>query len=331
MAILKKSKKKKEKKFSYKEHPCKHLDLEIKIHYLNGLALLSNEDDNISSEKKYLLILAESFELDKEIVEESIEFATNPNEEAIFEMIEVLKNQKVKYFFIVDCMILASADNDFNEAEKALIDYDLENLNITKEKVSDLQALFGFIQNKDASSLYEKLKTTTIKKDYVEYAFEYFGIEIDSILSSLELKDIKALENEKNKILKKDFKNDLMHIEKTKDNISSAYFINTTSIGIRCSRCDKIVWSSSCSDPESSKRLGNFCEKCCAIEHKEKEIADKKIQNKVTELEYDFYKKWKVEPNDNTILLALIKLQNSLNQIVSTIDTFNAKMNRINL
>ena len=52
---------------TFKKHPYVELDLESKIHYLNGLALVMNEDDNIhESEKEYLSILINTFNLDPE-------------------------------------------------------------------------------------------------------------------------------------------------------------------------------------------------------------------------------------------------------------------------
>jgi len=60
-------------------HPCKDMNLESKIHYLNGLVLVANEDDSISTnEKKYLSMLIDSFGLDKDMIEDFIIFAKNP-------------------------------------------------------------------------------------------------------------------------------------------------------------------------------------------------------------------------------------------------------------
>ena len=49
---------------SFEKHPCRELDQEMMMHYLNGLALIASADENIcEKEKEYLEILINSFEI----------------------------------------------------------------------------------------------------------------------------------------------------------------------------------------------------------------------------------------------------------------------------
>jgi ribosomal protein S4E len=58
-------------------------------------------------------MLIDSFGLDKDMIEDFIIFAKNPEEDEILEMIDNIKNQESKNIFILDCMILANSDDNF--------------------------------------------------------------------------------------------------------------------------------------------------------------------------------------------------------------------------
>jgi len=61
MAVLDLIKKVKVQTLSFEKHPCRDLDMETKVHYLNALALIANEDGKIvEKENEYLTILINS-------------------------------------------------------------------------------------------------------------------------------------------------------------------------------------------------------------------------------------------------------------------------------
>lgn len=72
----------------FEKHPCRELDVESKMHYLNGIALVMNEDNDVNeAEKKYLGTLVNSFDLNISYIEESISFAEDPDEKTVMDML----------------------------------------------------------------------------------------------------------------------------------------------------------------------------------------------------------------------------------------------------
>lgn len=164
----------------FEKHPCRELDLETKIHYLNGLALLAKEDGDIcEKEKEYLSILINTFGLSEDQLEDLIDFAQNPEQETVLEIIEMLKNNEAKYPFIVDSMILAQSDGDFNNQEKDLIQEYAKMMEISQEVMKEFEEYLQLFTSNDEKALYEKLRTSNVKKESIEHCFEYFDIDAD--------------------------------------------------------------------------------------------------------------------------------------------------------
>ena len=87
---------------SFEKHPCRELDQEMMMHYLNGLALIASADENIcEKEKEYLEILINSFGLSEEILETVVNFAENPDEDLIQDMMVAFTTKDIKYNFMV--------------------------------------------------------------------------------------------------------------------------------------------------------------------------------------------------------------------------------------
>ena len=107
-----------------RKHPLVQQDLEMKIGYLRGVALMMNVDEDIHElEKSYLAALVEAFGLDDSIlVDVLIPFAQNPETE-VFTLLmdEIKKRTEIKDFFMVDSILMAKKDGKLHKNEISLL------------------------------------------------------------------------------------------------------------------------------------------------------------------------------------------------------------------
>lgn len=166
---------------TFKKHPYVELDLESKIHYLNGLALVMNEDDNIhESEKEYLSILINTFNLAPEQFEDILEFAINPQQDMILEMFEHFNTDEMKYLFLLDCMMIAHSDGDFSKPETDLIKQYILMLNLNEDLFNEIKNISISIINKDADSLKELITASnSIKIDLIQHFIDFYKIDYE--------------------------------------------------------------------------------------------------------------------------------------------------------
>ncbi len=186
LGLLKKIEIEKESEI-FEKHPCRELDTESKVHYLNGIALVMNEDNDVSeTEKKYLGTLVNSFELDSKYINESIEFAEEPDEKSVMEMLKAFSSNEVKYSFIIDCMMVANADGDFSDEEAKLIEQFFDLYDISSS-MGLLTTLFGNFKTKDTEALAIFFQDNPqIDMSRVFYIFVFLDIKI-SVMKRKEL------------------------------------------------------------------------------------------------------------------------------------------------
>lgn len=168
---------------TFKKHPYVELDLESKIHYLNGLALVMNEDDNIhESEKEYLSILINTFNLAPEQFEDILEFAINPQQDMILEMFEHFNTDEMKYLFLLDCMMIAHSDGDFSKPETDLIKQYILMLNLNEDLFNEIKNISISIINKDGDLLKKLIDTSkNIKIDLILHFIFFYNINMPDI------------------------------------------------------------------------------------------------------------------------------------------------------
>ena len=180
MAVLDLLKKVKVQTLSFEKHPCRDLDMETKVHYLNALALMANEDGKIvEKEEEYLTILINSFELSEDTLSEYIEFAKNPDESQLVEMMNAFGTKDIKYNLMVDAMILAQRDGDFHKSETALIEQYFEMFKISEKEAEDLKHIFESFHAQDARALARYFnRNRMIKQSLFNYLLEYYKIDL---------------------------------------------------------------------------------------------------------------------------------------------------------
>jgi len=185
MGVLDLLKKVKVQTLSFEKHPCRDLEQEQMIHYLNGLALVTKEDGNIcEKEREYLSILINSFGLSEDMLETFVNFAENPEEKLILDMMQSFATKDIKYNFMVDAMMTASIDGNFDASEEAIIEQYFEMFKITKDEEKDLRYIYEMFYTQDGNGLYRyfgiknKNAKYTIKPELFQYLLEYYEIDM---------------------------------------------------------------------------------------------------------------------------------------------------------
>ena len=188
MAVLDLIKKVKVQTLSFEKHPCRDLDMETKVHYLNALALITNEDGKIvEKEEEYLTMLINSFELSADTLSEYIEFAKNPDEAQLVEMMDAFSTKDIKYNLMIDAMLIAQRDGDFSDAEKALIEQYFEMFKISEKEAKDLKYIFELFHAQDGNALFRYFqREKLIKKELFTYLMDYYKIDFNYALKVYE-------------------------------------------------------------------------------------------------------------------------------------------------
>jgi len=166
----------KKETLSFQKHPCREIEEEMRIHYLNGLALMAMADDHIcDKEKEYLWILVKSFGFQEEMLESVIEFAQNPDEDLIQEIIESFATKDIKYNFMIDCMMISSRDGHYDESKEEIIKEFFEMLKITEKESEDLKDIFEMFYTQDVNALYGYFTGNEyMKVELFEYLIGYY-------------------------------------------------------------------------------------------------------------------------------------------------------------
>ena len=185
MSVLGLLKKVKVQTLSFEKHPCKELDQEQMIHYLNGLALITNEDETVcEKEKEYLSILINSFGLSEDMLETFVNFAENPDEKLILDMMQSFMSKDIKYNFMVDAMIIASIDGNFDDKERAIVSEYFEMFKITTDEAKDLRYIYEMFYTQNGNALFRyfgkqrKNDVFTIKVEHFQYLLDYYQIDM---------------------------------------------------------------------------------------------------------------------------------------------------------
>ena len=151
----------------------------MKIHYLNGLALIANEDSEREKADSYLASVNHSFGFTPDMIDVFKDFATNPDEQAILDMIQAFETKDIKYNFIIDAMMIAGIDENFCDNKKAVVAEYCEMLKITKKETKDLEYIYEMFYIQDARALSRYFnRNKTIKQSLFIYLLEYYKIDL---------------------------------------------------------------------------------------------------------------------------------------------------------
>lgn len=204
MSILTKLQDTQNKMNSFEEHPIQNLSLKDKIIYLNGLSLIMGADEEVhEKEKNYLMRLINTFSLDRDLLDQLVEFSQDSDEEQIEELLNTLKEMELILPFLIDSYVIARIDNSLAEEESEVLKFFMKYAGVKNsimlqgfEKVLfNLVHYTGDLNYSDADLLSdedsEKLYKSLINQLLTDYSFpEDF---IDWLLNSVNLDEFKNI------------------------------------------------------------------------------------------------------------------------------------------
>jgi len=188
---FKKAIKKKELDSALTKHPLRELDEAVKKDYVKGLVFIAIEDENFSEEEKaYITSLMSNIGVDEALLSEFETFANEPDEDELLAFMDRIKafDEDLKVNFLIEVILLAFKDGDFDDAEKEMFNDYVEMLEL-EEKKDDIMHLATALENKDidlALAIYTAKKEFFMKYDYM---FDMIYIDIEK-----ELKDVYSWE-----------------------------------------------------------------------------------------------------------------------------------------
>ncbi len=166
-------------KLALNSHPVSQQELPRKVNYLNGIALMMNVDGAITeSQKNYFVALIEAFDMDKEMADEFIEFANNPDEELFKELMEDIKqDDTVKELFMVDAIVMAKKDGKLDKNEETLIKNYFEMLSFSSGKENKIRNIAEIIDSQDEEEALIVYITDEQFYHKFSYLFDFLGFD----------------------------------------------------------------------------------------------------------------------------------------------------------
>ena len=187
MSKFKKVLKKKVVESALTKHPIRELDQNLREDYIKGLVFIAVEDETFSEEEKsYIIFLMKNLEMDESKLAEFESFAQEPDEDELVAFMDRIKafNENTKINFLIEAVVLAFKDGNFDDSEKEMFNDYLEMFELEDKKDIILymaQALAD--KNVDlALALYTADKEFFEKFDYL---FDIVDIDIEKELKNL--------------------------------------------------------------------------------------------------------------------------------------------------
>ena len=187
MSKFKKALKKKELWSALAKHPLRELDEAVKKDYVKGLVFIAIEDENFSEEEKaYITSLMSNIGVDEALLSEFESFANEPDEDELLVFMDRIKafDEDLKVNFLIEVVLLAFKDGDFDDAEKEMFNDYVEMLEL-EEKKDDIMHIATALENKDidlALAIYTAKKEFFMKYDYM---FDMIHVDIEKELKEV--------------------------------------------------------------------------------------------------------------------------------------------------
>jgi len=187
MSKFKKAIKKKKLESAFSSHPLKELEEDVKNDYVKGLVFIAVEDENFSEdEKSYVTSLMSYIGVDETLLSEFETFANEPDEDELLEFMDRIKafDNELKISFLIETILVAFKDGDFDDAEKEMFNEYVEMLEL-EEKKDDIMHIATALANKDIDLA---LAIYTAKKEFFEkynYMFEMIDVDIEKELKEV--------------------------------------------------------------------------------------------------------------------------------------------------
>ncbi len=169
---------------TYINHPFKEASLEEKILYLQSLALVMNADQVIDdNEKQYLTILINSFDLESELLESIVEFATAPDEDSVKAFFATFAKRDILPVFLFDALSMIHRDGALDDAEAAIVAIFCKQLQIDEALQQKVNTLFDAIAQQNWQQAAKSLFHKVLPASSFEHVFAFHQQNLTELLA----------------------------------------------------------------------------------------------------------------------------------------------------
>ena len=159
---------------TYINHPFKDASLEEKLLYLQSLALVMNADKVIDdNEKQYLTILINSFELEGDLLDGIVEFASSPDKESVKAFFGKFANHDILPVLLFDALSMVHRDGALDDAESALVAIFCKQLQIDEAVQQKVTTLFDAIAQQKWQQAARYLFLNVLEASSFEHIFTF--------------------------------------------------------------------------------------------------------------------------------------------------------------
>jgi uncharacterized tellurite resistance protein B-like protein len=168
---------------AFETHPVRDMGLEERLLYLQGLGLVMHADGSIDAEEiEYLRVLIKSFDMDESTIDSFISFAKQPDKDTIQAFFQTFRDTKYASVFILDALMIAYKDDDFDDKEKAVIDKISESLNIISGLKNDVLSFYESAKEGDWDAAAIYFNSEQLDPELYKYILEYYSIDFDELV-----------------------------------------------------------------------------------------------------------------------------------------------------
>lgn len=172
----------------FENHPIGTLDLEEKILYLKGVALMVMMDGEAHpSEKEFLILLIRAAGLQDGEYEQLEAFATAPDSRTVVDILGAFAGKPQRFNLYLDCVSMATRDNKEDECENKALGRLADGLKLTKQEGDGLVKLVQLLREQDIVGLWMLFRVPM--KWAVEqftYLLEYYHISYAGVEDACE-------------------------------------------------------------------------------------------------------------------------------------------------
>jgi|GEM_PF-2150264 len=169
---------------TYINHPFKSASLEEKLLYLQSLALVMNADKVIDdNEKQYLTILINSFELEGDLLDGIVGFASSPDKESVKAFFCNFANHDILPVFLFDALSMVHRDGALDDAESALVAIFCKQLQINETVQQKVSTLFDAIAQQKWQQAAKSLFHNVLPTSSFEHIFTFHQQNLAELIS----------------------------------------------------------------------------------------------------------------------------------------------------
>jgi len=172
---------------AFENHPISSLNLEDKMLYLQGLAMVMNADGEIhATEKEYCRILIKSFGMDVSVLDDVISFVQAPDGDTIQAFVRCYRRNTLAQVFLFDALMMTRRDGKVHDKEMPLVNAIADQLEILKGTQQDIFDHFCHIKNRNwqESALY--FSSHLLNPEHFKHLLAYHEISFEALMQEIQ-------------------------------------------------------------------------------------------------------------------------------------------------